>query len=55
MEEMELNELAGVYCVDGVFKLDGVENTGAACSNLAPVGERVPEPLEDGWETGGED
>jgi len=52
---MELNELAGVYCVVGVFTLEGVENVAAARRVLGAVGERGTEPLEDGWEAGGDD
>ena len=57
MEDMELKELAGVYwVVVDVFILDGVENTAEARRAFAaPEGERRPDPLEEGWEAGGED
>jgi hypothetical protein len=40
IEDMELNELAGVYCVDGVLTCDGVENVAAARRVLVAAGER---------------
>jgi hypothetical protein len=41
MDDMELKELAGVYCVVDVFILDGVENTADARRDFAgPEGER---------------
>jgi hypothetical protein len=54
IDDIELKELAGVYCVEGVLPLDGVENIAGARRTLAVPGER-PEPLEDGCDAGGDD
>jgi hypothetical protein len=43
-----------VYWVVDVFILDGVENTADARRDFPALGER-PEPLEEGWDAGGED
>jgi hypothetical protein len=40
IEERELIELAGVYCVDDVFTLEGVEKLGAARNVFAVPGDR---------------
>ena len=51
-DEIDVYELAGVYCVDGVCA--GVENTiGAA--RRALTGDRRPDPLDEGCDAGGDD
>jgi hypothetical protein len=55
MEERELIELAGVYCVDEVFTLEGVEKLGAARNVFVVGGERCWEPEEEGCDAGGEE
>lgn len=51
---MELKELAGVYCVDGVFTLEGVEKDIAERRTFWVPGDGRPDPLDEGCDAGGD-